>query len=177
MTRKSDVYSFGVLLLEIVSGRSNTSSRLPYEDQILLEKFPEVTNGVLLLQTWMYYEQGDLAKIIDSSAGDDLDIEQACRFLKVGLLCTQDVTRHRPTMSTVVSMLTGEKDVDSEKISKPATISDFMNLKIRSMRRENNIAFASSSTLLSTIMAHSSPLLSQETTQASITFTTISERE
>lgn len=177
VTRKSDVYSFGVLLLEIVSGRSNTSSRLPYEDQILLEKFPEVTNGVLLLQTWMYYEQGDLAKIIDSSAGDDLDIEQACRFLKVGLLCTQDVTRHRPTMSTVVSMLTGEKDVDSEKISKPATISDFMDLKIRSMRRENNIAFASSSTLLSTIMAHSSPLLSQETTQASITFTAISERE
>jgi len=37
-TRKSDVYSFGVLLLEIVSGRSNSDTRLAYEDQILLEK-------------------------------------------------------------------------------------------------------------------------------------------
>jgi serine/threonine protein kinase len=38
VTRKSDVYSFGVLLLEIVSGRSNSDTRLAYEDQILLEK-------------------------------------------------------------------------------------------------------------------------------------------
>uniref|UniRef100_A0A453SX65 non-specific serine/threonine protein kinase n=1 Tax=Aegilops tauschii subsp. strangulata TaxID=200361 RepID=A0A453SX65_AEGTS len=38
VTRKSDVYSFGVLLIEIVSGRCNTDTKLPYEDQILLEK-------------------------------------------------------------------------------------------------------------------------------------------
>jgi hypothetical protein len=74
-------------------------------------------------------------------------------------------------------MLTGEKDVDSGNISKPATISDFMDLKIRSMRRENNLAFAPSSKLISTIMAQNSPLLSQETTRCSITFTAISDRE
>uniref|UniRef100_A0A0A9D898 Protein kinase domain-containing protein n=1 Tax=Arundo donax TaxID=35708 RepID=A0A0A9D898_ARUDO len=175
VTRKSDVYSFGVLLLEIVSGRSNTNTRLSYEDQILLEKFPEITNGVLLLQTWMYYEQGGLEKIIDHSLGDDLDAAQACRFLKVGLLCTQDVTRHRPDMSKVVAMLTGEMDVDSEKISKPAVISDFWDLKVRSMKKGNEIA--TSSNFLSSIMARSSPLLSQETTQASMTFTAVSERE
>jgi serine/threonine protein kinase len=38
VTRKSDVYSFGVLLLEIVSGRSNTNMKLSYDDQILLVK-------------------------------------------------------------------------------------------------------------------------------------------
>lgn len=38
VTRKSDVYSFGVLLLEIVSGRCNTNTGLPCEDQFLLEK-------------------------------------------------------------------------------------------------------------------------------------------
>ncbi|CAO2044651.1 unnamed protein product [Urochloa humidicola] len=154
VTRKSDVYSFGVLLLEIVSGRSNSDTRLAYEDQILLEK------------TWIYYEQGDLEKIVDSSLGDDLDIAQACRFLKIGLLCTQDVTRHRPDMSKVIAMLTGEKDVESEKISKPAIISDFMDLKVRSMRKPQDIA--TSSTFLSSLMAHSSPLLSNETTQASM---------
>ncbi|CAN6277647.1 unnamed protein product [Urochloa humidicola] len=154
VTRKSDVYSFGVLLLEIVSGRSNSDTRLAYEDQILLEK------------TWIYYEQGGLEKIIDSSLGDDLDIAQACRFLKIGLLCTQDVTRHRPDMSKVIAMLMGEMDVGSEKISKPAIISDFMDLKVRSMRKPQDIA--TSSTFLSSLMAHSSPLLSNETTQASM---------
>ncbi|CAL5023837.1 unnamed protein product [Urochloa decumbens] len=154
VTRKSDVYSFGVLLLEIVSGRSNSDTRLAYEDQILLEK------------TWIYYEQGDLEKIVDSSLGDDLDVAQACRFLKIGLLCTQDVTRHRPDMSKVIAMLTGEKDIESEKISKPAIISDFMDLKVRSMRKPQDIA--TSSTFLSSLMAHSSPLLSNETTQASM---------
>lgn len=38
VTRKSDVYSFGVLLMEIVSGRSNTNMKLPYEEQLLLDK-------------------------------------------------------------------------------------------------------------------------------------------
>lgn len=175
MTRKSDVYSFGVLLLEIVSGRSNTNTVLPYEDQILLDKFPEITNGVLLLQTWIHYEQGSLEKIVDNSLGDDLDVAEACRYLKIGLLCTQDVTRHRPHMSEVVAMLKGEMDADLEKISKPAMISDFMDLKIRSMRKGNDTA--TSSNFLSSIMAHSSPMLSNETTQASMTFTAVSDRE
>lgn len=163
VTRKSDVYSFGVLLLEIVSGRSNSDTRLAYEDQILLEK------------TWMYYEQGILEKIIDRSLDSDLDVAQACRFLKVGLLCTQDVTRHRPDISKVIALLTGETDVELERISKPAIISDFMDLKIRSMRKANDIA--TSSTFLSSLMAHSSPMLSNETTQASMTSTGISDRE
>lgn len=163
VTRKSDVYSFGVLLLEIVSGRSNSDTRLAYEDQILLEK------------TWIYYEQGILEKIIDSSLGDDLDIAQACRFLKVGLLCTQDVMKHRPDMSKVIAMLTGERDVESENISKPAIISDFMDLKVRSMRKANEIA--TSSTFLSSLMAHSSPSLSNDTSQATMTFTGVSDHE
>ncbi|KAL5674999.1 hypothetical protein ACJX0J_011130, partial [Zea mays] len=38
VTKKSDIYSYGVLLLEIVSGRCNTNTRLPSEDQFLLER-------------------------------------------------------------------------------------------------------------------------------------------
>ncbi|PWZ26591.1 putative LRR receptor-like serine/threonine-protein kinase [Zea mays] len=181
VTRKSDVYSFGVLLLEIVCGRSNSDTRLAYGDQILLEKFPEITNGALLLQTWMHYEQGSLERIIDRSlGGGDLDVAQACRFLKVGLLCTQDVTRHRPDMPRVVAMLTGEWDVEPETVSKPAIISDFMDLKVRSTRKaSDNVATppTSSSTFLSSLMAHSSPLLSNESTQASMAFTGVSDRE
>ncbi|XP_066375569.1 cold-responsive protein kinase 1-like [Miscanthus floridulus] len=152
VTRKADVYSFGVLLIEIVSGRCNTDTKLPYDDQILLEK------------TWRYYDRGDLEKII----GDDLDVNEACRFLKVGLLCTQDMKR-RPGMSTVVAMLKGEADLGTEVISKPDVIRDFGDLKMRSR--------ATSSTLLTSIMARSSQLSSEETTRTSITVTEISERD
>jgi len=157
VTRKADVYSYGVLLMEIISGRCNTDTKLPYDDQILLEK------------TWRYYDQGNLEKIIDSSLGDDLDVDEACRFLKIGLLCTQDVTKRRPGMSAVVAMLKREAEVDTEMISKPDVIRDFSDLKLRSR--------ATSSTLLTSIMARSSPLSSEETTRTSITFTAISERD
>jgi hypothetical protein len=123
----------------------------------------------ILLQTWRYYDRGDLEKIIDSSLGDDLDVNEACRFLKVGLLCTQDVTKRRPGMSTVVAMLKGEADLGTEMISKPDVIRDFGDLKMRSR--------ATSSTLLTSIMARSSQLSSEETTRTSITFTEISERD
>ena len=38
LTRKADIYSFGVLLVEIVSGRSNTNTQLPIDEQYLLER-------------------------------------------------------------------------------------------------------------------------------------------
>lgn len=34
---KADIYSFGVLLVEIVSGRNNTDTKLPAGEQYLLE--------------------------------------------------------------------------------------------------------------------------------------------
>lgn len=38
VTHKSHVYSFCVLLLDIVSGRSNSDTRLAHENQIVLKK-------------------------------------------------------------------------------------------------------------------------------------------
>uniref|UniRef100_A0ACD5UEY8 Uncharacterized protein n=5 Tax=Avena sativa TaxID=4498 RepID=A0ACD5UEY8_AVESA len=118
VTKKSDIYSFGVLLLEIVCGRCNTNTRLPSEDQFLLEK------------TWALYEQGHLEEIIDADIEGELDVEEACLFLKVGLLCTQDAMARRPQMTAVVRMLTGSKNVSMEKITRPAMITDFTELKI-----------------------------------------------
>ncbi|XP_021644324.1 cold-responsive protein kinase 1 isoform X2 [Hevea brasiliensis] len=119
LTRKADIYSFGVLLVEIVSGRCNTNTRLPIDEQYLLER------------TWELYERKELVGLVDTSLDGDFDAEEACRFLKIGLLCTQDGPKLRPSMSTVVKLLTGEKDVDDTKITKPGLITDFMDLKIR----------------------------------------------
>ena len=51
--------------------------------------------------------------------------------MKIGLLCTQESPKLRPSMSSVVKMLTGKMNVDDSKITKPALISDFMDLKVR----------------------------------------------
>lgn len=69
--------------------------------------------------------------LVDSGLNGVFDAEEACRYLKIGLLCTQDSPKLRPTMSTVVRLLTGEKDIDYRKISRPGLISDFMDLKVR----------------------------------------------
>ncbi|VVA91561.1 unnamed protein product [Arabis nemorensis] len=119
LTRKADIYSFGVLLMEIVSGRSNKNTRLPTEYQYLLER------------AWELYERNELVDLVDPGLNGVFDAEEACRYLKIGLLCTQDSPKLRPTMSKVVRLLTGEKDIDYRKISRPGLISDFMDLKVR----------------------------------------------
>ncbi|KAL2943547.1 Cold-responsive protein kinase 1 [Bienertia sinuspersici] len=85
---KSRLYSFGVLLVEIVSGRCNTNMRLPMERKFLLER------------TWESYQRKELVWLVDESLEGLYDAEEACRFLKIGLLCTQDAPKLRPAMST-----------------------------------------------------------------------------
>jgi hypothetical protein len=80
------------------------------------------------LQTWVLYEQGHLEEIIDADINDELDVEEACKYLKIGLLCTQDAMARRPHMSTVLRMLTGCKNVSMQKITRPAMITDFAEL-------------------------------------------------
>ncbi|KAE9458391.1 hypothetical protein C3L33_09696, partial [Rhododendron williamsianum] len=117
LTRKADVYSFGVLLMEIVTGRCNMNSQLSIAEQYLLER------------TWELYERRELVGLVDTSLNGEFDAEVACRFLKIGLLCTQDAPNLRPFMSTVVKMLTGEIDIEGKEITKPALISEFMDLR------------------------------------------------
>ncbi|KAK8712306.1 hypothetical protein V6N13_147546 [Hibiscus sabdariffa] len=117
LTRKADIYSFGVLLLEIVSGRCNTNRRLPPSDQYLL------------LRAWNLLEQGQLAELVDMSMSGDHDDEEAQKFLKIGLLCTQEVPKHRPSMYQVVKMLTGENPVDDQNISRPGLLPEFRSLR------------------------------------------------
>ncbi|KAI4366014.1 hypothetical protein MLD38_021943 [Melastoma candidum] len=119
LTRKADIYSFGILIAEIVCGRCNTNLRLPAEEQFLLER------------TWDLYERRELVGLVDTSLDGDFDAEEACRFLKVGLVCTQENPKRRPSMSTVVKLLTGEQHIDDHNITKPGLISDLMDLKVR----------------------------------------------
>ncbi|THG12161.1 hypothetical protein TEA_025024 [Camellia sinensis var. sinensis] len=105
LTDKADVYSFGVVALEIVSGRSATSSYRRKEDSFNL-----------LALALDLKEKGNLMELVDPRLESDFNKEQVMVMLNVALLCTNATAAIRPTMSSVVSMLEGKVEVQSFSI-------------------------------------------------------------
>ncbi|CAJ2678390.1 unnamed protein product [Trifolium pratense] len=92
---KSDVYSFGVLLLEILSGRKNTSFRDSYDPS-------------LIGYAWRLWNEERVMELLDPSIRDSSPKSKALRCIHIGMLCVQDSASNRPNMSSVVLMLESE---------------------------------------------------------------------
>ncbi|WKA12319.1 hypothetical protein VitviT2T_029716 [Vitis vinifera] len=93
---KSDVFSFGVLVLEIVSGKRNRGFSHPDHSFNLLG------------HAWTLYMEGRSMELIDTSVGDMHDLSQVLRSINVGLLCVQCSLDDRPSMYSVVLMLSSD---------------------------------------------------------------------
>lgn len=122
------------------------------------------------MQVWELHEKGKLADAVDMSLEGDFDIEEACRFTKVGLLCTQDMPKSRPSMSTVVSMLTGEADVGDD-IFRPGLIADLIGIKFGGTPKYKFDAASGSGNL-----GNSSSSSAMTTSIATMTFNSIFDR-
>ncbi|KAL6623437.1 hypothetical protein ACP70R_033316 [Stipagrostis hirtigluma subsp. patula] len=81
---------------------------------------------------WTHYESGKLESIIDKTLKRDFDTKEAHRLLKIGLMCTQDTPKIRPSISMVAKKLKGECAV-SDRIMRPGLITDVMDLKVRTV--------------------------------------------
>ncbi|XP_027351543.1 G-type lectin S-receptor-like serine/threonine-protein kinase At1g11330 [Abrus precatorius] len=95
-SEKSDVYSFGVLLLEIISGKRNTSFRND-EQSLSLIGF-----------AWNLWNEDNIRSLIDPEILASHSEDQILRCIHIAFLCVQEVAKTRPTMTTVVSMLNSE---------------------------------------------------------------------
>ncbi|KAL0659598.1 hypothetical protein Bca4012_080183 [Brassica carinata] len=91
---KSDVYSFGVLVLEIISGKKNSSF---YQ-----------TDGAhdLVSYAWRLWSNGTPLDLVDPSIVDNFQRNEVFRCIHIGLLCVQEDPVERPPLSTIVLMLT-----------------------------------------------------------------------
>lgn len=100
---KSDVFSFGVILLEVISGKRNMVS------------YNSDSPPNLIRRAWELWNDGKAFELVDPSIVDSCPSEEALRCILVGLLCLQLNAADRPTMSTILSMLSIEATVPSPK--------------------------------------------------------------
>ncbi|KAK7412244.1 hypothetical protein VNO78_03695 [Psophocarpus tetragonolobus] len=96
LSLKSDVFSFGVIVLEILSGTRNNNFKDPDHDHNLLG------------QAWKLWNEGRAVEFMDVNLALTTIPLELQRCLHVGLLCVQKVPKDRPSMSSVVFMLSHE---------------------------------------------------------------------
>ena len=95
-TTSSDVYAFGTLLLEVACGRR------PFEAKALPEE--------LILVDWVkdQWRIRSGLEVIDLKLCGEFNRAEALVVLKLGLMCSSDEPKARPSMRQVVMYLEGE---------------------------------------------------------------------
>ncbi|KAL0884780.1 hypothetical protein Bca101_008761 [Brassica carinata] len=93
-SEKSDVFSLGVLFLEIIGRRRNSHK--------------EENNLSVLAYAWKLWNDGDVASLADPTVLDESFVKEITKCVHIGLLCVQEIANDRPSVSTVIGMLTTE---------------------------------------------------------------------
>ncbi|CAH9130981.1 unnamed protein product [Cuscuta epithymum] len=107
---KSDVYSFGVLLLEIITGERIKSFRGGEDEQSLVD------------YAWNMWNKRTPLDLIDSTMPSfSTFTSDIIRCIHIALLCVQENVGSRPTMASVVLMLSS-RSVIMSRPSRPAYI-------------------------------------------------------
>ncbi|KAM7522749.1 hypothetical protein LguiA_012651 [Lonicera macranthoides] len=90
---KSDVFSFGILVLEIISGKRNSNFYRPEHAVDLIS------------YAWELWRDERALELMDPCLKDSFSRNEVIRCIHMGLLCVQEKVDVRPTMETIVLML------------------------------------------------------------------------
>lgn len=101
-TTCSDVYAFGALMLEVACGRR------PVEVKALPEEM------TLVDWVWDKYREGQLLTVVDPKLRGVYDEVEVAMVLKLGVMCSNNEPKQRPSMRQVVRCLDGEIGVADE---------------------------------------------------------------
>ncbi|CAK9319958.1 unnamed protein product [Citrullus colocynthis] len=101
-TTCSDVYAFGALMLEVACGRR------PVEVKALPEEM------TLVDWVWDKYREGQLFAVVDPKLRGVYDEVEVAMVLKLGVMCSNNEPKQRPSMRQVVRCLDGEIGVADE---------------------------------------------------------------
>uniref|UniRef100_A0ACD5XWG3 Uncharacterized protein n=1 Tax=Avena sativa TaxID=4498 RepID=A0ACD5XWG3_AVESA len=166
LSAKADVFSFGVLVLEIVSGRKNSSFVPP----------PDSDAENLLDYAWKLYKKGRSMELLDPSVKSSAEQDQVLLCIRIGLLCVQADPRLRPDMKRVVIILS-KKQSTLEEPTRPGAPGSRYRRRAHGLRSSQYSDGSSSGTTPSTSAtshastSHLSASASNATTGTSSTHT------
>ncbi|KAF2582750.1 hypothetical protein F2Q68_00002313 [Brassica cretica] len=89
---------FGVLVLEIISGKMNSSFN---------EKDDSAVN--LVTHAWRLWRKGSALELLDPAFGQRYQSEEVRRCIHIALLCVQKDSGDRPMMSKIILLLSSSK--------------------------------------------------------------------
>ncbi|CAA6658376.1 unnamed protein product [Spirodela intermedia] len=98
-SEKSDVFSFGVIVLEVIPGKRSTGY------------YPCRESLNLLGYVWKLWKEGKAVELLDPAIGSSFQADEVLKCIQVGLLCIEENSVDRPTMNSVISMLTSKNCV------------------------------------------------------------------
>lgn len=156
-SEKSDVFSFGVMILEIITGKKNTSSResrympnglmsyvsitVKFFVLVILMKSNSLNLNVKkwfqislfheLLQVWRKWMDKTPLSILDPLLEENYSRVEVIRCIHISLLCVQENKNIRPTIADIVSYLDGRHTIEFPFPQEPAyLLLDKMDTKI-----------------------------------------------
>ncbi|KAM5557838.1 L-type lectin-domain containing receptor kinase VIII.1 [Rosa sericea] len=111
VSQSTDVFEFGLFVLEVVGGRKRLEAELG-----------ELEERDLLDFTWRMHEIGEMRRVVDKRMGAVINLDQAIRVLEIGLLCTLNASKGRPSMEQVVEFLCMERPIPELPQTRPAAL-------------------------------------------------------
>ena len=111
LSTEGDVYSYGIVILEMLTGKRPTDEM--FTNGLNLHTFVEKAfpQKIEVLDPYITSEDGDLNNNLDleNNATDGLD---SCivQMVKLGLLCSMETPKDRPTMQDVYAEVVAIKE-------------------------------------------------------------------